>query len=133
LERSRVIRICDFKDEDKASIFDALDVFALPSVGESFGIAYLEAWMCGKPVIGARIGPTSAVIDDGVDGLLAKPYDPDDLAAKLVELLSDPEKRERMGQNGRTKTLNRFTWNQIVDKMEHIYRDVVDETTMPLW
>jgi glycosyltransferase involved in cell wall biosynthesis len=126
LERSRIIQICDFKDEDKASIFDALDVFALPSVGESFGIAYLEAWMCGKPVIGARIGPTSDVIDDGVDGLLAKPDDPGDLAAKLLELLSDPGKRERMGQNGRTKTLKRYTWDLIIDKMEQLYRRVVD-------
>lgn len=130
LERSRVIQICDFKEAEKASIFDALDVFALPSVGESFGIAYLEAWMCGKPVIGARIGPTSDVIDDGVDGLLAKPDDPGDLAAKLLELLSDPGKRERLGKNGRTKILKRFTWDRIIDKMEHIYRDVVDGTTM---
>ena len=126
LERSRVIQICDFKDEDKASIFDALDVFALPSVGESFGIAYLEAWMCGKPVIGARIGPTSDVIDEGVDGLLSKPEDPGDLAEKLLELLSDPGKRERMGQNGRTKTLKRYTWDLIIDKMEQLYRRVVD-------
>src|SRR6185295_13015586 len=126
LERSRVIRISDFKDEDKASIFDALDVFALPSVGESFGIAYLEAWMCGKPVIGARIGPTSNVIEEGVDGLLAKPYDPDDLAVKLLELLSDPEKRERMGQHGRAKTLKRYTWDLITDKMEQLYRGIVD-------
>mgnify|MGYP001599773116 CR=1 FL=1 len=126
LERARVVRICNFSDEEKASIFDALDVFVLPSVGESFGIAYLEAWMCGKPVIGARIGPTSDVIDDGVDGLLAKPDDPGDLAAKLLELLSDPGKRERMGQNGRTKTLKRFTWDRIIDKTEQVYRHVVD-------
>lgn len=125
-ERSRVIRICDFKDADKASVFDALDVFVLPSVGESFGIAYLEAWMCGKPVIGADIGPTRDVIHDGVDGLLAKPDDPGDLAAKLVELLSDPGKRERMGLNGRTKTLKRFTWDRIIDRMEQLYRQVVD-------
>ncbi len=125
LERSRIIQICDFNDADKASIFDALDVFALPSVGESFGIAYLEAWICGKPVIGARIGPTSDVIDDGVDGLLARPNDAGDLAAKLLELLSDPGKRERMGRNGRAKTLKRFTWELITDKMEQLYRRVV--------
>ena len=131
LERSRVIQICDFKDADKASIFDALDVFVLPSVGESFGIAYLEAWMCGKPVIGADIGPTRDVIAEGVDGLLAKPDDPADLAVKLLELLSDPEKRKRMGQNGRIKTLERFTWDRITEKMEHIYRNVIEETTKP--
>ena len=45
-ERSRIISISGFTDEEKASIFDALDVFAMASVAESFGIAYLEAWMC---------------------------------------------------------------------------------------
>jgi glycosyltransferase involved in cell wall biosynthesis len=131
LEGSRVIRICDFKDADKASIFDALDVFVLPSVGESFGIAYLEAWMCGKPVIGADIGPTRDVIHDGVDGVLVKPNDSTALAENIIALLSDPLRREQMGQSGRKKTLARFTWERIIDKMEHIYRDVVEGTKKP--
>ena len=131
LERGRVIRICDFTDADKASIFDAVDVFVLPSVGESFGIAYLEAWMCGKPVIGADIGPTRDVIHDGVDGLLVKPNDSPALAEKIIALLSDPLRREQMGQSGKKKTLARFTWNRIIDKMEYVYRDVVEGTKKP--
>jgi glycosyltransferase involved in cell wall biosynthesis len=131
LERSKIITISHFKDEEKPSIFDALDVFVLPSVGESFGIAYLEAWICGKPVIGARIGPTSNVINEGVDGLLADPADPDDLAEKLLELLSDPSMRERMGRNGKSKTLARFTWDRIIEEMERIYRNVVEGTARP--
>ena len=131
LERARVVRICNFSDEEKASIFDAFDVFVLPSVGESFGIAYLEAWMCGKPVIGADIGPTRDVIHDGVDGVLVKPNDPTALAEKIIALLSDPLRREQMGQSGKKKTLARFTWNRIIDKMEHIYRDVVGGTKKP--
>ena len=128
VESSRVIRICDFADADKASIFDALDVFVLPSVGESFGIAYLEAWMCGKPVIGADIGPTRDVIHDGVDGVLVKPNDPAALAEHIIALLSDPVRREQMGQSGRNKTLAQFTWDRIIDKMEQVYREVVGET-----
>jgi glycosyltransferase involved in cell wall biosynthesis len=127
-ERSRVIRICDFTDADKASIFDALDVFVLPSVGESFGIAYLEAWMCGKPVIGADIGPTRDVIHDGVDGVLVKPNDPTALAERIIALLSDPVRREQMGQSGRNKTLTQFTWDRIIDKVERVYCEVVGET-----
>ncbi|HKU51786.1 MAG TPA: glycosyltransferase family 4 protein, partial [Nitrospira sp.] len=133
LEKSRVIRICDFTDSDKASIFDALDVFVLPSVGESFGISYLEAWMCGKPVIGADIGPTRDVIHDGVDGVLVKPNDPTALAKNIIALLADPLRREQMGQSGHKKTLARFTWDRIIDKMEHIYREVVEETPKPRW
>ncbi len=125
-ERSKIVTISAFKDEEKPSIFDALDVFVLPSVGESFGIAYLEAWVCGKPVIGARIGPTSNVINEHVDGLLVDPADPVDLAGKILELLSDPSKRERMGHSGRNKTLTRFTWDRIIDEMERIYGDVTN-------
>lgn len=126
LDRARIVRICNFSDEEKASIFDAFDVFVLPSVGESFGIAYLEAWMCGKPVIGADIGPTRDVIHDGVDGVLVKPNDPTGLAEKIIALLSDPLKREQMGQSGRQKTLALFTWDRIVEEMERIYRDVTN-------
>lgn len=129
-ERARVVRVRNFRDEEKASIFDALDLFVLPSVGESFGIAYLEAWMCGKAVIGADIGPTRDVIDDGVDGVLVKPNDPTALAEHIISLLSDPLRRGRMGQSGRRKTLALFTWDRIVDKMEHIYRGVVEGTTI---
>ncbi len=129
LQRARVIRISNFSDEEKASIFDALDVFVLPSVAESFGIAYLEAWMCGKPVIGADIGPTRDVIADGVDGVLVKPNDPTALAENIIALLSNPLRREQMGQSGREKTLVRFTWDRIIDQTEQVYLQVGDRAT----
>ena len=54
-ERKRIVSIDDFPDQEKASIFDAFDIFVMPSTAESFGLAYLEAWMLRKAVIGARI------------------------------------------------------------------------------
>jgi len=57
-ERQRIIRMNDFAEKDKASLYDSIDVLAVPSFAESFGIVYLEAWLCQKPVIGARIGST---------------------------------------------------------------------------
>ena len=124
-ERERIVRIHDFANHEKASIYDAFDVFVLPSTGESFGLGYLEAWMCSKPVIGARIGPTECVIDEGVDGLLVRPDDAADLAHKIVELLSDRERREGMGRRGHEKTLARFTWKQVTDKVERLYGEVL--------
>jgi len=123
-ERERFIRIDQFPDEDKSSLYEAFDVFALPSTGESFGLAYLEAWLCQKPVIGARIGSTQCVIEDGVDGLLVDPMDPKDIASKIVELLSDRDKREKMGMAGYSKTLERYTWDKVVDRVETLYRDL---------
>lgn len=72
--RAEAVSSCwEFDKRDKASIYDGLDLFAMPSTGESFGIAHLEAWMCRKPVIGANVGSTPSVIRDGVDGLLVDP------------------------------------------------------------
>ena len=123
-ERDRIVRIHDFEEREKASIYDAFDLLVLPSIGESFGLAYLEAWACNRPVIGARIGPTECVIDEGVDGFLVAPDDADALACRIKELLSDPAKRERMGRSGHDKTMARFTWDQVTDKVERLYRDL---------
>jgi glycosyltransferase involved in cell wall biosynthesis len=123
-ERERIVRIDDFAESDKPSIFDAFDVFALPSTAESFGIAYLEAWLCRKPVIGASIGPTRCVIDDGVDGLLVDPDDSQDIAKSIIELLSDASQRRSMGEKGYAKTVSYFTWEQVTDKMEGLYLDL---------
>jgi glycosyltransferase involved in cell wall biosynthesis len=119
-----VVRINEFPDEDKASLYDAFDVFALPSTEDSFGISYLESWMCRKPVVGGRIPSTQCVIDEGRDGFTADPYDAEDIAAKVIDLLSDRDKRETMGRNGYNKTVSRFTWEKVTDKVERLYRDL---------
>jgi glycosyltransferase involved in cell wall biosynthesis len=122
-ERARVTFKTRFDDAEKASIIDALDVLAMPSLAESFGIAYLEAWMCRKAVIGSRIGSTECVIQDGVDGVLVTPEDPEDLAGSILQLIADRRTRERMGNAGYTKTLASFTWAKVADQVEVIYEN----------
>jgi glycosyltransferase involved in cell wall biosynthesis len=121
-ERSRVVALSSFRDDEKASIFDAMDIFAMTSVAESFGIAYLEAWMCRTAVIGSRIASTECVIDDGVDGLLVSPGEPMSVADAILALLADPQRRTRMGEAGHVKTLASFTWDRIADRVETVYR-----------
>lgn len=123
-ERTRIIHINDFGDEDKASIFDAMDVFAMPSTAESFGIAYLEAWMRRKPVIGARIGSTACVVEDGKDGLLVDPNSADEIAGAIVALMRDRERRRHMGEAGYAKTRTRYRWERVVEVVEGIYADL---------
>lgn len=123
-ERARIVNVGAFPDDEKAAIFDAIDVFAMPSKEESFGIAYLEAWLAGKPVIGARIGSTSCVIRDGEDGLLADPDDPADIAKAMVRLLGDAALRQQMAGAGRAQTLAHHTWDHVLDRAEALYRRV---------
>jgi glycosyltransferase involved in cell wall biosynthesis len=123
----RVVQLDDFSDDQGPSILDACDVIAMPSVEESFGLVYLEAWMCRKPVVGARIPSTECVIQEGVDGLLSEPMDSSDLARCLLELLSDPARCRRMGEQGHAKTLSVHTWDAVVDRWEAVVNSVVNE------
>ncbi|ONF96441.1 glycosyltransferase family 4 protein [Sphingomonas jeddahensis] len=84
-------------------------VFALPSSKEGFGIVYLEAWARGLPVIGSRHGGAGEVIADGVDGFTVDPTDIQALAARLRELLDDPELAARMGATGRAKVERQYS------------------------
>jgi glycosyltransferase involved in cell wall biosynthesis len=117
-DRAKVVLADDFADDDLASIMDACDILALPSVEESFGMVLIEAWMCGKPVIGGDIASTRCVIDRGVDGLTATPFDAEHLARCILELLADPAKRACFGQRGRAKVLERYTWDRVTDVWE---------------
>jgi glycosyltransferase involved in cell wall biosynthesis len=128
-QKKRIVQIGTFDEKHKAGLFDAFDVFALPSTEESFGIAYLEAWACAKPVIGARIGSTQCVIDDGVDGLLVDPGDPGDIARALITLLSNRDTRDRMGRSGYAKTMAQHTWDKVTDRVERVYLDLVAAKT----
>ncbi len=83
------------------------DVFCLPSRQEGFGIVFLEAMAAGLPVVAGRAAAVPEVVIDGESGILVDPRSPDDLAAALDRLLSDPVERRRLGEAGR-KRVTRF-------------------------
>jgi glycosyltransferase involved in cell wall biosynthesis len=112
-------------DKEKLQVLQACDFLILPSVGEAFGIVFLEAWIMGKPVIGARTQAVSTVIDEYRDGLLATPEDPSDLARCMAYLIEHPERRITMGQRGRRKVLNNYTVSRITDRVEAVYQSCV--------
>jgi glycosyltransferase involved in cell wall biosynthesis len=112
-------------DQAKLAALRACDCLVLPSVGEAFGIVFLEAWMMGKPVVGARTLAVSSVIDHGRDGLLATPGDGADLAACIARLYSDPGLARCMGIKGREKVLRRYTVARMAERVEGIYLRVL--------
>jgi glycosyltransferase involved in cell wall biosynthesis len=120
--RERIVMVDDFANADAPSILDACDLLALPSVEESFGIVMVEAWACGKPVIGADIAATRCIIEPGVDGFTVPPYDARALADRILDLLSNPTKRRQFGARGRLKVLARYTWDRVTDVWEEALR-----------
>ncbi len=76
---------------------------------EAFGRVTVEAMKLGKPVVGAASGGTLELVRPGWNGLLYRPGDPEDLAARIEELIRDPEAVRLMGERGRTWACKTFT------------------------
>ena len=81
----------------------ASDVFVLASLFEGVSLSMLEAMACGLPVVTTNIGGTCEAIRDNVDGLLVEPDNIPALAARLIEALSDPAIRQRIGVQARKR------------------------------
>lgn len=120
LESRRVVTVDDFTDADAPDVFAACDLLAQPSVEESFGLVLIEAWMVGRPVIGASIPATRDIVSDGVDGLIVPPADPAALADAILRLMASPETRARMAGHGRAKVLAQYTTVGMVDAWESL-------------
>ena len=111
--------------ETKLTALNACDCLVLPSGGEAFGMVFLEAWITGKPVIGARTPAVSTIIDHGQDGFLTAPGNANDLVTHLGCLLENPSLARQMGRLGRTKVLKRYTVPRITDAIEGTYLRVL--------
>ena len=111
--------------EVKADALEAATVLCQPSRHEAFGRVFLEAWSKRKPVIGARIAAVGEVITEGETGLLAAPGDVDELAAAIDRVLGDPDLAARLGANGEREVLTRFSWDQVIERLEAVYDTVL--------
>jgi len=109
-------------EEEKREAFDACDLFVMPSRYDSFGIVYLEAWRCGKPVIGAKVGAIPEVIEEGKDGLLVEFGEVDQLVSAIISLLNHPDLVKEMGETGRKKVIDRFNWQKNIGKIEEVFK-----------
>jgi UDP-glucose:(heptosyl)LPS alpha-1,3-glucosyltransferase len=98
----------------------ASDIFVMPSVFDTFGMAVLEAMAAGLPVIITRKVGARDLLTDGVQGfILGETPKPAELAAKMA-LLLNPEHRMKMGEKARATALQ-HTWDRVADEMEEVY------------
>jgi glycosyltransferase involved in cell wall biosynthesis len=103
----------------------AADVFSLPSWSEGFGIVYVEAMACGKPVIACRGEGPEDFVEHGKTGLLVKPRDVDNLVEALDFLLSNPEEARAMGERARKVVLENYTWEKNAEKIVKVYKELL--------
>jgi glycosyltransferase involved in cell wall biosynthesis len=114
-----------YYDKKKLTAFKEADLFLMPSRSDAFGIAFLEAWAAGIPVIGARIGATPEVIRENIDGLLVEFDDPIDTAQKVIKLLKNKKLRKKLGSAGQLKVSQNYTWEIVAKKTHQIYQNLI--------
>jgi glycosyltransferase involved in cell wall biosynthesis len=113
--RDRVVRLGVLTDEQKRDFFAGLDVFALPSRTDSFGLVLLEAWANGVPVVAYRAGGPADLVRDGIDGGLVACGD----LARLAEAVTAVT--PAMGEAGRRRVAAEFRWP---DKLGVVRREL---------
>jgi FkbM family methyltransferase len=97
------------------------DIYLMCSKNEAFGRVTAEAMLLGIPVVGSRSGGTEDIVSDGVDGLLYKPGDIDDLASCIEQLARNKEKLKRFGLKAKENAKSKFSNKQYSDSALKIF------------
>jgi phosphatidylinositol alpha-1,6-mannosyltransferase len=103
--------------EDLPRWYNACDLFVMPNRDingdtEGFGLVFMEAGACGKPVIAGRAGGTGSAVEEEVTGLRVDGEKIEEVEAAIGRLLGHPEEARRMGMAARQRTASRFTSDQ---------------------
>ncbi len=138
----QIVWIPEFLPEHEVKkLYSLASVFVCPSIYEPFGLINIEAMACGAPVVGAAVGGIPEIVVDGRTGLLVsftpksnsdpEPRDPEAYSKSLAEainrLLDAPQLAREMGQRGRRRVEEIFSWESIAHQTLDFYRDVISE------
>ena len=111
---------------DIDAYYAASDAFILPSMfQETFGLVLLEAFSAGLPVIAFKSGGIPELVDHRTNGIIVAQGDEEGLYQSMRELMSDPDLRSRLGTAAGSVPAH-FTWESTVDRLETVYRDVLN-------
>ncbi len=115
-------------EEERILHYAACDVAVFPSFYEPFGIVVLEAMSMEKPVVVGAAGISGmreivVCCGDEQCGYHVDPNNPSDIAWGITSVLEDPERRKRLGKNGRKRVLSEFSWDKIAEKTLEIYEN----------
>jgi phosphatidylinositol alpha-mannosyltransferase len=113
-------------DVGKADMFASSDVYVAPQTGgESFGIVLVEAMAAGAPVLASGLDAFRLVVDGGKLGRLFEVGDSADLAAGALELLADPQLRDRLRDSARI-AVRRYDWGSVAKEIVSVYEMVTE-------
>ncbi|MFT5370313.1 MAG: glycosyltransferase involved in cell wall biosynthesis, partial [Candidatus Latescibacterota bacterium] len=117
-------------DEDLPTLYNLCDVFVMPNrvtegtalAGdiEGFGITFIEAGSCEKPVIAGRSGGAVEAVLDGQTGLIVDPTSENEIAQAILRLLNEPDFAREIGQQARKRIQNELDWRILAKLVEEI-------------
>jgi glycosyltransferase involved in cell wall biosynthesis len=111
---------------DLVRLYSSAEIAVVPSLYEGFGFPAAEAMSCELPVVSSTAGALPEVVGNDGAGILVPARDGPALAKAIRRLLEDPELRRQMGQAGRRRVVNLFTWENAARQMVEVYREAID-------
>jgi glycosyltransferase involved in cell wall biosynthesis len=127
IEKLGIGHLIDFTgritDEEFVKQYARASIAIVPSVYEGFGLPVGEAMASGIPVISTTGGALPEVAGDAA--VLVPPKDPAALAKAIIDLLSDPERAEKLGKAGYKRVMEQFTWKNAAEKTVEAYRETL--------
>lgn len=107
--------------DDVPAILSKSDLFVLPSQSEASPNVVLEAMAASLPVVASKVGGIPELVEDGVNGHLVPPGNPDRLAAALLDLLDHPDRANAFGRAGRMRIAREHSFDRMVKQFEALY------------
>jgi len=114
--------------EEMPGIFRKGDVFVLPSMSESMPLSLLEAMACGRSAIASNVGGIPEIITHGENGYLVKPGDSVELSKRIIELVGNPDLRDRFGAKARTNVEKHFDLKNMVKETREMFLSVAGDS-----
>jgi len=111
---------------DTRDVLGVMDLFVMPSLKEGLGLALMEAMAQGLAVVGSDVGGIKSLIQDGINGLLVKPADSQDIARAILELLQDTRKRDSLGREAQNFIRKNFSQEKMVTQTEEVYLECLN-------
>jgi phosphatidylinositol alpha-1,6-mannosyltransferase len=117
-------------DDQLVNIYGAADLMIFPALPmqndvEGFGLVLLEAAAAGIPAVATRLGGIPDAVEHNKSGILVEPNNYEALSQSVIDLLTDEEKRCRMGEYARQRVKEQFSWEKITTRYESVLSDVV--------
>jgi glycosyltransferase involved in cell wall biosynthesis len=115
-----------YPDKKLPKLYQAADVFAFSTFYEHHPFAILEALSTGLPVVTTTVGGIPETIESGKSGFLVEPFNPRQLAEKILYLLEHPAEAAEMGAQARKTIVDRFDWRIVVKDAMKVYNEALN-------